>query len=77
MPYSGPTWDFNFVCNLAKLQLASWATKWLYYLDVTTHLPPTHQPPKVKSDQVRPTQVQSGGVKSGQGKSGQVLLKQE
>ena len=32
MQYSSPTWDSNCVWNLAQLQLACWATKWLSYL---------------------------------------------
>ena len=31
LPHSGPTCNFNLIWNLACLEHASWATKWLYY----------------------------------------------
>ena len=42
LPHSSPTWDFNSAWNLAKLQLASWTTKWLILLRCDD---PAAQPP--------------------------------
>ena len=45
LPHSGPTCNFNLSWNLACLEHASWATKWLYYWGVIHHIACATLPP--------------------------------